>query len=98
MRKPIHPSAAVRFSLGAASVEGTIGSVIVKEQVTSAAAPSPANLEVFDICANVCSIQSTNSVRLSPLTTLQTTLTISLSGGNGGALLQNFAADDDFML
>jgi len=53
---------------------------------------------VYDTCADGCFLRRTDSVTLTPASTLQTTLTISLSGGTGGVSLSNFAADDVFTL
>jgi hypothetical protein len=86
------------LDLGTATVGGIIGSVTVKEQVTTAGVASTTNLEVYDTCADACSLRRTDSVTLSPASTLQTTLTISLSGGTGGVSLSNFAAHDVFTL
>jgi hypothetical protein len=38
----------------------------------------------------------TDSVLVTPITTLQTTLTVTLNGGNGGVALHLFAANETF--
>jgi hypothetical protein len=86
------------LDLGPVTIGGIIGGVTVQEQVTTSAIASTTSLEVYDICADGCSLVSTDSVTLSPASTLQTTLTISLSGGTGGVSFKNFAADDVFAL
>jgi hypothetical protein len=86
------------LDLGTATIGGIIGGATVTEQVTTAGVASTTDLEVYDICADGCSQRRTESVTLSPASTLQTTLTISISGGTGGASLSNFAADDVFTL
>ena len=86
------------LDLGTATIGGIIGGVTVKEQVTTAGIASTTNLEVYDTCADGCFLRRTDSVTLTPASTLQTTLTISLSGGTGGVSLSNFAADDVFTL
>lgn len=96
--EPAPLSAELTLDLGTAKISGIIGSVTVTQQSTSspASAASPYNLEVDEICEEVCSIRQTDSVAVSPLTTLQTTLTVTLTGGSGGVSLNNFAADESF--
>jgi len=86
------------LDLGTTTIGGIIGGVTVKEHVTTAGVASTTNLEVYDTCADGCFLRRTDSVTLTPASTLQTTLTISLSGGTGGVSLSNFAADDVFTL
>jgi len=86
------------LDLGTATIGGIIGGVTVKEQVTTAGIATTTNLDVYDTCADGCFLRRTDSVTLTPASTLQTTLTISLSGGTGGVSLSNFAADDVFTL
>ena len=96
--EPAPLSAELTLDLGTANIAGIIGSVTVTQQSTSspASAVSPYNLEVDEVCEEVCSIKQTDSVAVSPLTTLQTTLTVTLTGGSGGVSLKNFAADESF--
>jgi hypothetical protein len=95
---PALPGVDLTLDLGTATVGGIIGSVTVQEQVTTGAIASTTSLEVYDICADACSLKRIDSVTLSSASTLQTTLTVSLSGGTGGATLNNFAVDDVFAL
>ena len=97
--EPAPLSAELTLDLGGATISGIIGSVVVTQQSTATPAVSTAstyNLEVYDICNEVCSIKPTDSVTVAPLTTLQTTLTVTLTGGNAGVALSNFAADESF--
>jgi len=96
---PAPTSTVLTLDLGTSKVSGVIGSVTVQEQVTTTATPaSTTSLEVYDICAGaaVCTIKSTDSVTLTPLTTLETTLTVTITGGSGGASLNNFASNEAF--
>lgn len=96
--EPAPLAAELTLDLGTVRIDGIIGSVTVTQQSTSspASAVSPYNLEVDEICEEVCSIKQTDSVLVSPLTTLQTTLTVTLTGGTGGVSLNNFAANESF--
>lgn len=82
------------LDLGAAEINGIIGSVTV-QQVTSTPTLSLI-LEVFDRCADGCSSLPRESVTVSPATTLDTSLTLTLSGGTGGVSLSSFATDLTF--
>ncbi|MGD0095680.1 MAG: hypothetical protein ABSB60_04255 [Terracidiphilus sp.] len=94
---PVPTGAVLTLDLGPSQVLGIIGSVTVKETVASATATSTSiPLEVYDICADACSIKQTDSVTITPIAPLQTTIVVSLSGGTGGAFLKSFAADDAF--
>jgi hypothetical protein len=96
---PVPSSTVLTLDLGTSEVSGVIGSVTVQEQVTTDALPaSTATLEVYDICsaAAVCTIKSTDSVTFTPLSTLETTLTVTITGGSGGASLNNFASNEAF--
>lgn len=95
--EPASLAADLTLDLGTAKISGIIGSVTVTQVSTAAASASTtATLEVYEICNEVCSIRQTDSVILSPLTTLQTTLTVTLTGGNAGVSLNNFAANEAF--
>ena len=92
-------SADLTLDLGSVTISGIIGSVSITQQSTSSpvvSATSTANLEVFETCADACTIRQSDSVTVSPLTTLQTTLTVTLTGGNKGVALHNFAANEAF--
>ncbi len=91
---PASTGAVLTLDLGQSQVLGIIGSVTVKE-TTSATSATDA-LEVYEICADACSLKRTDSVTVTPIAPLQTTIVVSLSGGNGGASLKSFAADDAF--
>jgi len=100
---PYPPSGAaatgvLTLDLGPAMVSGIIGSVTVQENTvsTSGTISIVDSLEVYDKCADACSLKQTDSVTVTPLQTIQTTLIVSLSGGTGGASLKSFAADDAF--
>jgi hypothetical protein len=86
------------LDLGQATVSGIIGSVTVQENTvsTSGTISIVDTLEVYDKCADACTIKQTDSVTVSPLQTIQTSLIVTLSGGTGGASLKSFAADDTF--
>jgi hypothetical protein len=97
--EPAPLSAELTLDLGTVKISGIIGSVTVTQQSTASPAistASTANLEVYERCDDACSIRQSDTVTISPLTTLQTTLTITLTGGNGGVSLNNFAANEAF--
>jgi hypothetical protein len=75
------------LDLGPSQVSGIIGSVSVQEKTNIA------TLDVYETCADACSIKQRDSVTITPIQVLQTSITISLSGGNGGASLSSFATD-----
>lgn len=83
------------LDLGAAQISGPIGSVIVKETIAPATTAS-IPLEVFEICEEVCSLKQSDSVTVTPIQPVQTTLTVTLDGGDGGVSLSGFAALDAF--
>ena len=92
-------SADLTLDLGTVTISGIIGSVSVTQQSTSSpavSATSTANLEVYESCADACTIRQSDSVSISPISTLQTTLTVTLTGGNEGVALHNFAANESF--
>ncbi|MGD0832013.1 MAG: hypothetical protein ABR907_13805 [Terracidiphilus sp.] len=96
---PATLSADLTLDLGTVTISGIIGSVTITQQSTTSPAATPpgtVNLEVYESCQEVCSIRPTDSVIVSPLTTLQTTLTVTLTGGNDGVSLNNFAANESF--
>jgi hypothetical protein len=85
------------LDLGPSKILGIIGSVTVQE--TAIPVPPPATitpavtLSVYEICEDACRIQQTEEVTIAPVEALQTTIVVSLSGGNGGASLSSFASD-----
>ena len=88
---PQPTSALLTLDLGQSQVLNIIGSVTVQERTTMTSATG--TLEVYDTCQEVCRIKQSDSVSITPIQTLQTTITVSLSGGNGGASLSSFASD-----
>lgn len=97
--EPAPLAADLTLDLGTVKILGIIGSVTVTQQSTASPAvstASTANLEVYESCEEVCSIRQSDSVTVSPLATLQTTLTITLTGGIDGVSLNNFAANESF--
>jgi hypothetical protein len=88
---PQPTSALLTLDLGQSQVLNIIGSVTVQERTTMTSATG--TLEVYDTCEEVCRIKQSDSVSITPIQTLQTTITVSLSGGNGGASLSSFASD-----
>jgi hypothetical protein len=94
--EPAPLAADLTLDLGTVTISGIIGSVTVTQQSTASPAVTPIDLEVYERCLEVCSIRQTDSVAVSPLTTLQTTLTVTLTGGNEGVSLKNFAANESF--
>ncbi|MGD0801724.1 MAG: hypothetical protein ABR906_10440 [Terracidiphilus sp.] len=88
---PVPDSGVLTLDLGQSQVSGIIGSVTVQETTTMTS--TTGTLEVYEICADACTIKQRDSVTITPAQTLQTTITVSLSGGNGGASLSSFASD-----
>lgn len=100
-------SAPLTLDLGASKVPGIIGSVTVQENATeflppagttggTSPAPVPitvATLEVYDTCDDACRILQTDTVTISPVVALQTSIEVSLTGGTAGASLNSFASD-----
>lgn len=86
-------SAALTLDLGGAHVDGIIGSVDVQEVTNAPAATNTAVLDVYDRCADACMLKQFDSVTISPIQVLQSTIKISLDGGTNGASLTNFATD-----
>jgi hypothetical protein len=82
------------LDLGLAKVSGIVGSVTVEEKTSVASTAAP--LEVYEICEDACTIKERDSVTVSGIQILQTTITVSLSGGTGGASLESFASDYAF--
>jgi hypothetical protein len=79
----------LRLTLGAAQVGGIIGSVTVNE---------PTNvglLSVFEQCAEVCRANLNALHNFAPVSVVLVTLHVMLSGGTGGALLNQFVTAFD---
>ncbi|MGA3130461.1 MAG: hypothetical protein ABSD59_06655 [Terracidiphilus sp.] len=84
------------LDLGAASIGGIIGSVEVTETVTPADLTLSEQLQVFEICEDACRLQKTDTASLAGLQTLTFALNITLNGGNGGASLNYFTANESY--
>lgn len=91
---PLPTVGVLTLDLGKSQVLGIIGSVTVQERTTMTS--TTGTLEVYDTCEEVCRIKLSDSVTIAPVQTLQTTITVSLSGGNGGASLSSFASSYAF--
>jgi hypothetical protein len=87
------PGPVITLDLGASKVSGIIGSVTVVEKVGLPISTNATTLEVYETCEEVCSIKKTESVSVSTVQPVPTTITVSLSGGTGGASLSSFASD-----
>ncbi|MGA2276246.1 MAG: hypothetical protein ABSG00_01480 [Terracidiphilus sp.] len=80
-------SAELTLALGTAHVSGIIGSVNVQE-VTQAA-----TLDVYDRCADACTEKLRDTVTIMPAQILESSVTVTLSGGSNGASLSSFSTD-----
>jgi hypothetical protein len=74
------------LALGVASVGGIIGSVTVNESTNVGA------LSVFDRCTEICQTKTNDRLQLEPVSVLLVTDHVKLSGGNGGASLNEFTS------
>jgi len=86
------------LDLGTASVGGIIGSVEVTEKVTPASGASPETLEVYEICEDACTLKKTATASVDELESLTFALTVTLSGGTGGASLNFFTTNETYGL
>lgn len=93
---PVATPGTLTLELGPSQVSGIIGSVTVTERVTPSPVSTGTTLEVYDTCADACAIKQTDTVTLTSVPPLQTTLTVALSGGTDGASLSSFSALDNF--
>ncbi|MGB0063794.1 MAG: hypothetical protein WBP85_05055 [Terracidiphilus sp.] len=84
------------LDLGTASIGGVIGSVEVTETVTPADLTLSEQLQVFDICEEVCREQTTDTVSLAGLQSLTFSLNVALDGGTGGASLNSFTTNESY--
>ncbi len=91
---PVPTGAVLTLDLGTTQVFGIIGSVTVTE--TTSATSTTDLLKVYESCEDACMLKQSDSVVVTPVGSLQTAIVISLYGGTGGVLLDNFAADDAF--
>ncbi len=95
--EPAPLGADLSLNLGTSKVSGIIGSVSVTQVSTSDGLPAESvTLQVYDTCNDVCSVKQSDSVTVTPLATIQTTLTVTLTGGNDGVSLSNFATNESF--
>lgn len=90
------PDGVLTLDLGTAAIGGIIGSVEVTETVTPADSTLSQELEVYDICADGCRQQKTDSASLSGLQSLTIQLKVALDGGTGGASLNSFTANESY--
>jgi len=93
---PVATPGTLTLDLGPSQVSGIIGSVTVTEKVTPSPASTGTTLEVYDICADACEIKQTDSVTITSISSLQTLITVALSGGTDGASLSSFSVLDAF--
>ncbi len=84
------------LDLGAASIGGIIGSAEVTETVTPADTTLSEQLQVFEICADACRLQKTDTASLVGLQSLTFALNVTLDGGTGGASLNSFTANESY--
>lgn len=84
------------LDLGAASIGGIIGSAQVTETVTPADTTLSEQLKVYEICADSCRLQKTDTASIAGLSSLNVSLNVTLSGGTGGASLNYFTADQTY--
>jgi hypothetical protein len=95
--EPAPLAADLTLDLGTVEINGISGSVSITQVSTSEGLPAETvTLQVYDTCNEVCSIKQTDSVTVTPLATIQTTLTITLNGGSNGVSLNNFATNETF--
>lgn len=84
------------LDLGTPSIGGPIGSVEVTETVSGASVTPPDTLRVFETCEEVCALKKTDAASLAGLQTLTFALTVTLNGGDGGASLNYFTANESY--
>lgn len=80
----------ISLVLGNSTVSGIFGSVAITE------ATNVGTLSVFEKCADACTLKRMDQLNFTPIQELRVTDTVSLSGGNEGASLSNFAANYNF--
>lgn len=88
----------LNLDLGAASIGGIIGSVEVTETVTPADTTLSQELQVYEICADACRLQKTDTAVLVGLQSLDIQLNVTLDGGTGGASLSSFTTNQTYGL
>ena len=84
------------LDLGTASVGGIIGSVAVTETATPASSALPVTLEVYEICEDACRLQKTATATVDEVGSFTHELTVTLTGGTGGASLNYFTANQSY--
>jgi hypothetical protein len=84
------------LDLGTVSIGGVIGSVEVTETVTPADSTLSEQLQVFEICEEVCRLQKTDTATLAGLESRTFALTVTLDGGTGGASLNYFTTNETY--
>jgi hypothetical protein len=78
------PAGLLKLQLGAAQVFNILGSVTVQEDT------SVGSLSVYERCTEVCTIKESDQLIYSPLQAIKVASTVTLVGGNGGAMLNGF--------
>jgi hypothetical protein len=84
------------LDLGTASIGGIVGSVEVTETVTPADSTLAEQLQVYEICADACRLQKTDTAVLPGLESQNFSLTIALDGGTNGASLNYFTVNESY--
>jgi hypothetical protein len=74
------------LTLGPAHVGGIVGNASVQEKT------NVGDLSVFDTCTEVCQTKSSDRLQFKPVSVLLITQQVSLTGGTGGASLNQFSA------
>jgi hypothetical protein len=79
-------TAQLDLTLGTTQIRGIIGSVTTDEST------NVGKLSVFSRCTEVCQTKANDSLNFNPVSVVLVTDHVSLTGGNGGASLKEFAA------
>ena len=74
------------LTLGSTQIRGIVGSVTVDKST------NVGKLSVFTRCTEVCQTKTNDSLNFNPVSVVLVTDHVSLTGGNGGASLKEFAA------
>lgn len=88
----------LNLDLGTASIGGIIGSVEVTETVTPVNSTLAEQLQVYEICEEVCRQQKTDTAVLAGIQSRNFSLNITLDGGTGGASLNFFTTNETYGL
>ena len=79
-------TAQLSLTLGTARIGGIIGSVTVNETT------NVGKLSVLDRCTEICQTKISDSLKFNPVSVILISDHVSLSGGNGGSSLSEFAS------